>query len=120
MMRFTDRLPIRVDLTGEDHGVCGESHQTQCFGERLSEVAPRGIVDNDGLTVGESLDRMADVTWHDRDHTRPSDLSHAVDDLSHAVDGHLESALDHLMMVPVNMSEQPLIRDIVFCYRHTN
>ena len=58
--------------------------------ERLSEIVPRRIVDDDGLAVSESLDRMADVTGHDRNQTWSGDLGHAVD-------SYLEFALDHLI-----------------------
>ena len=60
------------------------------FRECLREIGSRWIIDDDGLAVSESLDRMADVAGHDRNQTRP-------DDLSHVVDGHLEFALDHFI-----------------------
>ena len=77
-----DRVPILV--------VWGDYPSLWRAMESVSnEVAPRRVVNDDDLTVGESLDRMADIPWHDRDQTRSGDLSRAVN-------GHLEFALDHL------------------------
>jgi hypothetical protein len=33
----------------------------------LLEISPQRIVDDDGPAIGEGLDRMADISWYDRD-----------------------------------------------------
>jgi hypothetical protein len=62
----------------------------------LSEFAPQRIVNDDRPAIGEGLDRMAYITWHDRNQTSSGDLDYAVD-------GHLELALDHLVNLFLKM-----------------
>ena len=44
----------------------------------LIEIAPQGVVDNDGSTVSEGFDRMADTSRYDRDQARPGDLGNTI------------------------------------------
>src|ERR1700722_11237375 len=37
------------------------------------------MIDNNGLTAGDSLDGVARVGWNDRHHARASDMGHAID-----------------------------------------
>jgi hypothetical protein len=62
----------------------------------LIEIAPQWVVDDDGSTVGDGFERMANTARHDRDQARPSDLRNAVN-------GHLKLALDDLIDFFVGM-----------------
>src|ERR1700694_4024224 len=56
----------------------------------LDEVAPQGVIDNDGPPIGERLNAMGNIARYNRYHTWPGNLRNAVD-------GHFEFALDHLI-----------------------
>src|SRR5439155_5403891 len=49
----------------------------------------QGVVNNDGTAIGEGFDRMADISRHDSDQTRPGNLRDTVD-------RNLDLALDQL------------------------
>src|SRR5580700_5985991 len=65
--------------------MCGEPPAN-----KLSEVPPDGIVDDDGAAVGKGLDRMAGIARNNRNHTGPGNP-----DL--ALNGHFQLALDYFV-----------------------
>jgi hypothetical protein len=50
-----------------------------CRRAYLIEITPQRIVDDYCPAVGEGLDRMANIAWHDPHHPRSGDLCHSVD-----------------------------------------
>jgi hypothetical protein len=72
----------------------GQGFRTQiatvCSNADLIGFAPQQVVNDDGSAIREGLDRMARITWHDRDQAGSYDLGCAID-------GHLKRALDHLV-----------------------
>ena len=56
----------------------------------LIEIAPQGVVNDDGSTVSDGFDRMADTSRYNRDQARSGDPGHAVN-------GHLKLALRDLI-----------------------
>src|ERR1700686_3140059 len=80
----------------------------------LDEVAPQGVIDNDGSAISERLNSVGDIARYNCDYTWSGNLSNAVD-------GHFEFALDYFIYFFLRMEmfvNGRATREIVMRKRH--